>query len=421
MLKNPPRLLLLSYYLLLFAGLVLPSDGNHGFLSFKSIAFISTFLGVGLDFYFKQKVTKDQLLEVSFFCFALLFLVFWLFVGLIRDKTPLLAQIDQFKLFFVTFTFPLMTLYLIREGIMRSEDFLKVVIYLSFIYLFAKLMLVSLYLMGYIDLWKWMSFLGFRFMSMKIYGILDRVQTSADIASPFLVFFVWQGYRLGVSFKPIFVFFYTILSALTTLLSFSRYLIFVYIASLALYCLTIHAYKFTKLFFIIFAGGIVAVPMIGPEKIHYIFDQRVLSKATLQSDEIRERQVRSLLSEYQKMPFLGKGMGGYAENDVRDSVLKHNYEVQWIAFLMQFGMFGLFLMCLPLIIIGCRLLKFSCSRIRLAFFFLFGLWLLSGFMNPFLISLTSGIIYTLFFLVDSMLLRETKRLQRKNVLQEKSL
>lgn len=145
---------------------------------------------------------------------------------------------------------------------------------------------------------------------------------------------------------------------------------------------------------------------IGPEKIHTIIARRVFSMDNFKSDELRIMQVNALLSEYENALFVGKGLGGYAHENIRDRTLLHSYEVQWVAFLMQFGFIGVLILLVPLFVIVFRLIKGKISRIKWSFCGLFLLWLLSGFTNPFLISLTSGIIYAL-FLVSADLIDES--------------
>jgi len=114
---------------------------------------------------------------------------------------------------------------------------------------------------------------------------------------------------------------------------------------------------------------------------------------------VRHQQVAFLMQEHEQYPWFGKGMGGYVEGFVRDHQLPYSYEVQWAAFLMQFGYIGLFFLLVPLGIIYWNLLAAEFDCVRLGFALLFSLWIVSGFTNPFLISLTSGVVYTLFYLV----------------------
>jgi hypothetical protein len=397
------HLLIWPYYILIFVGLVIPSDGNHGALSLKSLAFLLTSFGLGLFVILKQKISVYQLRLVSFFLFSLVFLFSWLFISMARNQTTSMAQWDQFKLFLITIVFPLLTIYMVKENVILPQKVFKFAIYSSFFYIFVKILVVALYLLNFINLWNFLNAWGIRFMSMNIYGGLDRIQTSVDIVTPFFVFFILQSHRLGIIFKPAFKSIYLILSFCSTFLSFSRYLVFIYAVSGFLYFITLDLKKIVKSILAMFCICFLFYLVIGPDKINKIIERRIFSYENFKSDEARSSQIHSLLFEHEQVPLIGKGLGGYAQNNIRDRTLLHSYEVQWVAFLMQFGMVGLSIILIPFTLIFCRIWGKSISITRGAFCCLFFLWMLSGFMNPFLISLTSGIMYALFFLSADML------------------
>lgn len=396
-------LLIWPYFLMIMAGLMVPSDGNHGVLSIKSLTFITATVFLGLYALLKQKISLSQLRLLCFLIFSLAFLTFWLLISMARDQTTPTAQLDQFKLFLITIIFPLSTFYMVQDKLLTSQQILKAVIYASLFYVLLKVSLVLLHLLHIVDVWEVLEKLGIRFMRMNIYGGLERVQTSVDIVTPFLVFFVLQAERLGVKLKTPFKWAYLILSLFSTFLSFSRYLVFVYILSCALYWITLGPRALIKSLLVMFCLCFASYLAIGPETIHKIIERRVFSRDNFKSDEARVSQIKALYGEHEQVPYVGKGMGGYAERSIRDRILLHSYEVQWIAFLMQFGWIGILVMMIPLSMILLRYAIKPFSRVRWSFVGLFLLWLLSGFTNPFLISLTSGIVYSLFFLSADML------------------
>ena len=392
------RLLTLPYFFLLAVGLMVPSDAQHGILSIKSLAFLTAMGGIGFYAALRQKWNPGQLKLISFGFLSLAFLLFWLFISLARDETSALSQIDQFKLFLITLAVPITTLYIVQEGIVTPQQIFKSAIYASFAYAFLKVLLVALHLLHLINAWKIIDALGIRYMRMGIYGGLDRFQTSVDIATPFLLFFLLQAEHLGLSFTKIFRWSFLLFSLLSTFLSFSRYLIFIYMASFFLYWLTLQSRQFLKVGSLIALASMAAFFAIGPEKVQKVIERRIFSINSFHSDNTRYRQAQALLQTFEEAPLVGKGVGGYVPNHIRDVLLRHSYEVQWLAFLMQFGFLGLLLLLSPLTFVAWRLVEAPFSRIHYSFLGAFLLWLLSGFTNPFLISLTSGIIYSLFAL-----------------------
>jgi hypothetical protein len=394
------------YFLLIAAGILLPSDGQHGLLSPKSLGFVSvTFLTI-LYFFFRQRMTIYQLSLMLGLFLALGFLFLWVFVGM--DETPAISQKDQLKLFILTLSIPIITIYLSSEGIISGESLLKAVVYASFAYAALKIALVVLHLLNLVDVWSLLSKFGFRFMRMNIYGSIERVQTSVDVLTPFVAFFFLQSKRFGITWRAPFWYAYVVLTMCSTFLSFSRYLIFIYGLACLLYVLTLDFKGILKFACSIILLVIFCIAIVGPEISGKIIEQRLFSLSNWQSDATRFSQASALLEEHDKAPFFGKGIGGYAEAEIRDPELLHSYEVQWVAFLMQFGLLGLIVLLIPLAIFGFRLLALPLTRVRISFFAMYGLWLLSGFTNPFLISLASGIMYSLFWVAADVLKAKEK-------------
>lgn len=390
----PQLIVLIPYFLLLFVGLTIPSDGQHSLFNPKSLAFVASMIVIPISQLLRGKMTSRQWNFLLFFCAALLFLITWFFWGASSGNIPLSVQVDEFKVFLITLTFPIMTVYLIDSNYLTLSQFYKAVIYSSFIYVLVKCVLVTFHLLGWVNIWKIIEFTGVRTMKMGITETLSRLQTSADVFTPFLVLFVLQADRLKVKLSALFRNSYLFLALASTFLSFSRYLIAIYAISLFLHCLTLNAKK--TILNMLFGSLLVlaAVLAIGPGKIQQIIELRVFSKNTFLSDSVRKSQIRAMTYEIEESPFLGKGLGAYAKDYVRDSKLKYSYEVQWVALLMQFGLIGITLILLPLGYIGYRILYVS-----LPFLILYFLWIFSGFTNPFLLSLPSGILYTCFYLL----------------------
>lgn len=394
---------LIPLCILIFIGMVIPSDGDHGVLTIKSLGFLFALSGILLHFMTRQQYRWSELRLLNFFMLALGCLFIWLIISLMRNETTAIARWDQFKLFVVTLLFPLMVIYCIDRKILTPQTFLKVVIYSSLTYALIKVLIVGMYLFDMIDIWKFLNITGLRFMSMKIYGGVDRMQTSVDIATPFLAFFVLQSKNLGVKLSRPFKFCYLILALCSTFLSFSRYLMAVYILSCLLHWITLDLKQWT-IRMLQFCGLVcIVILSIDHEPARTIMERRVFSAEVFHSDDIRKRQFLDLLQSHQEMPFIGKGLGGYVQDNIRDPLLLHSYEVQWAAFLMQFGFIGILLILFPFGIIIIRFMERQVSITRLSFVCLFLIWMFSGMMNPFLISLTSGIIYAVFYLSADML------------------
>lgn len=384
--------LLGAYFFLLMAGIMVPSDGSHGLFSIKSLAFLGALFAFAMHLVFNPGLSRGVQYLIIFTFSAFLFLFGALAAGLASPS----SAIDQLKLFIITLFVPLITLYLIDRRLLDKNTFFRFVIFASFSFSVIKLSLVVLNMLHVINLLKVMEKLGIRFMSMAIYGGIGRVQTSVDILTPFILYFALMHEKLNIPLSKWFMRFFIPISWIAIFLSFSRFLILSGLIAHAAYWITLDRKRLvlalSRFAFIVILGGFA----VGPEKIYTVIERRFFSEAVGKSDNTRYIQMESLWKGFMENPFFGKGLGGYTEDSIRDYAVKHSYEVQWAAFLMQFGLFGLVILLSPLLLIYKNILTPPVGMKELSLFLMFSLWLFSGFTNPFLISLTSGIVYALF-------------------------
>lgn len=396
---NFRKLLTIPYFVLIIVGLVLPSDGNHGLFSIKSLAFIGCSLAILLHLFIAKKMNLLQFKLLTFLLCSLCFLLACFLYSNWYGKTEMAMIIDQAKSVWITLFVAGVSLYLFEEKSLTFSTFLKTIVYSNFFFSSGKVVLMALHMLNVVNAWQLLEKFGMRFMSMGMGSEgLTRMQTSVDIITPFLIFFVLSSDNLGVSFSRLFKVAFCFISILAIILSFSRVVIFVACLAFGLYWLTLNLSKFTKNWIIAFIVAIGVTCLTGPGVWVKMIERRFFSSSSEHSDSIREQQIDALLIEFSKNPLFGKGMGSYAENVIRDERLKYSYEVQWVALLMQFGLVGLFLFLIPLGSIFSRFLRKPFDRFQMSFIVLFICWLLAGFTNPFLLSLTSGIIYSLFLL-----------------------
>ncbi len=392
------------YFAMLIIGLMLPSDGNHGLLTPKSLSFLGCFCMMIFYSVLRFRMTQHQLNLLSFAMASICFLLIWMFIGHWQKNEWLDSAFDQFKIFAITIATVMMTLNLVQEGLTTREKILKIIIYANFIYSFLKVMLVVLHFSGIINMWRWLDLIGIRYMSMAmLQGNLSRLQTSVDIITPFLLLFVLQSRRLNLGFSRRFIYFYLLFSIPAIFLSFSRFLYAVAVVSGLLYWFTLSFTGFVRVLILTVIMGVFGLAWVGMDKVQILLHERFLSYDNKMSDQVRLDQIEALMEAHEETPILGRGMGGYVETLVRDGAIQYSYEVQWVAFLMQFGLLGLMVLLIPVLLISFKLFLPPFSRIKLGFLGLFIIWLFSGFTNPFLISLTSGIVYSIFLLVSDIL------------------
>lgn len=390
------KFLSFAFLLLCVIGVMLPSDGGHGVTHPKSLAFLATAGMLGLYMLYKQTFTQTQLRLLLFFLASVCFLLIWNVVSATQSDLYPSGRMDQTKLFIITLFVPLAAVYMIQEKVITAEKLFRVIIYANCIYCTGKILLMGLHVAGIINVWGILHRSGLRFMSMNILGEVGRIQTSVDIATAFLIYFVLLNKKLNLGFSKKFITFYIFVSCISNFLSFSRFLWFVYFAGIAFYCCTLSFTQIIRSLILFTAIMFGLIAMVGPGKVMSVVEKRLFSKDNYYSDKARVEQVEALSEECAQAPFLGNGIGGYAPSCVRDYQIPHSYEVQWMAFLMQFGLIGVTIICVPLGFLAWQMVKPPFTRVKFGLFLMFGLWIVAGFTNPFLISLTSGIIYALF-------------------------
>jgi hypothetical protein len=399
----------LPFIILLMAGTMLPSDGQHGIMSIKSLAFIfstfATLVYVGI----KQSFTRNQLKLVIFLMGSLCWLVLASLYSQWNGSTEMSSIIDQCKVFWITLSVAGMAIFFVEEELISFSTLLKSLVYFNFTYSLFKIILAVLLVMGYVNLENFLTLTGIRVMTMGLVGGLTRLQTSVDIITPFLIMFVLQSNYLGVRFNERFKVSYYVIAILAVLLSFSRVFIAIAFFGMLLHWATLSLPKILKRIGFAFVLLIAGVCLIGVDTTLQLVEKRLFSEDNYESDQTRVLQVEALMDEFAEQPLLGKGVGSYAVKNIRDTNNLHSYEVQWVAFLMQFGVVGMLVILTPLGVIYSKFFTGPASRVNTAFALLFTCWLLAGFTNPFLISLTSGIVYALFLLAGI-------QLQKKSIL-----
>lgn len=392
-----------SFLFLLIVGLFLPSDGNHGTFAPKSLAFLSSTFFFLLYFLTKKEMKSSQSWAALIILTALFFLGVFYVVGIDQNPQIKSGQLDQFKVFVTTLFPPFAAWFLVKDNLISFERIMRTLIYTNFLYNFIKTSLMALHVLGVIHVWTVMHKTGLRYMSMHIIGDIGRIQTSVDIVTPFLLYFVLQSKALGIKLSNRFKCLYVFFGVLSVFLSFSRFLIFAFLISIFFHVCTLRWSRQIKLWALGLGFCCLGIGAAGPEKVLEVVEKRFFSADNAASDATRNDQIDALMTACDQNPLLGKGLGGYTTACIRDFDLPHAYEVQWVAFLMQFGLLGLLILFIPIAIIALNFTAFPWTRAKLGYFLLFGLWIFSGFTNPFLISLTSGIIYMIFLLAGNRL------------------
>lgn len=100
------------------------------------------------------------------------------------------------------------------------------------------------------------------------------------------------------------------------------------------------------------------------------------------SDSIRTEQLNYLLEGVLDSPIIGHGLGSYIPYYVRSEIIKSSYELEYLSFLYQFGLFGFILIIGSLIIVAFSMCKTSLKGLKLLITYNFLIWVLKPCFNP---------------------------------------
>jgi hypothetical protein len=383
---------------MLIIGMIYPSTGEHGLLNPKALSLAVALIATGVHCFTQRTLKQAQLWTVSLILFLFTLLVWSGFIFV--HQHPLLdlgSTLDQFKIFAITICSTGMLIYWYLSGHLPYDTLIKTLLYSNLAYNLIKCTAIGGLMLGVIDI-QAIIHSGFSTMITGMGTGLSRIQLSTDIPTPYLLYFALMAPSLNINLPSRLRVLYLITAIAGIFFSYSRYLWAVAAMVFVLYLLTSPSLvTFAKRFIIPLTLSVATMITLGPQNALLILDSRFFSSETVQSDQIRRIQVQALTEALEDMPFLGGGLGSYAKNSIRDTQQPHSYEVQWVALLMQMGVFGWLVLFALCALIAQTYLTASLDRITLSFFCLYVMWLLGGFTNPFLLSLNSGIFYGLFY------------------------
>lgn len=122
--------------------------------------------------------------------------------------------------------------------------------------------------------------------------------------------------------------------------------------------------------------------------------ERVDDKSSLGEKAL---QIELMWGAFRESPMLGRGIGSHLDGHLRLDELDFQYEVQWLALLMQMGILGFFALAIitttPLWPIVKRHDKYVLDRNGFYLALIYSLWLAGAFTNPYLFILNSALVY----------------------------
>ena len=115
------------------------------------------------------------------------------------------------------------------------------------------------------------------------------------------------------------------------------------------------------------------------------------------SDNIREEELLILSNGFWESPFIGRGLGAYIRDFIRLQSHPYSYELEYLSFLYQFGIFGFITIVIPIIYVAYKNSVGILHRGIAKFITLvnFLIWLLKPIFNPNFLSSSSGMLISI--------------------------
>jgi O-Antigen ligase len=381
------------FLFLMFFLVFLPSGTLFG-VNVKVIA-LGTFLAVfALDV-----ITGAEILRLSHIMFLMsvgTFLGLWTLIGLLNAGTDSSQVLYELRDVASTIFIAWLGILLIREEIVKAESLITSVIYAVFALAVMKIVLVTAPFIFAADIIEGIQsvFGAGSLLSGDIAFGIFRMQFSSDILAPFAIFALLTPSVSGVRFGRIFTSVILFIVLASGFIAFSRYIWFLFAVAIIAAMILERNFKMSAIL-------AVAVLLIGVSLYDFFdaaFVVRFQSEGAAISDDLRVEQSKALIDQFKIHPILGAGLGASAKAVIRHDTLFYSYELQWLAFLMQFGMVGVCGLAL-LVGMSARDLVMSRHAGKLLITLLFLLWLASGFTNPYLTTSFAGVTFALFMAI----------------------
>jgi hypothetical protein len=398
------KLLILSYQLLIFFSMLLPS-GSIFHINIKFILFIVFFI-----IFFTYLVCENINIKLSYvisFLFIITLLLFWSLVFIINGFSDLSILSGELKDFFVTIVIVFISYFLLINNIIGFDDIIYTIVYAVFLLITISTLLIILIVYFGLSFESTFGFIKNLFdvymMTFDITDNLKRVQLPNYIVIPFVVYFIFYSDELNIHFPHYIKYLFILFSLFVIFLTFSR---FIWAATLV-FIITALLCKRRIFILLLILLGFLILFYYEHSFLTGVIQSRFFSKAVELSDNIRTLQFDSLINSFYDHYLIGNGIGSYARDYVRGEKYPYSYELQWISFLMKFGVIGMVILLLYILLF----LKLCLTNVnRHKGYLLIGitLYFLGGFTNPYLLTSYAACFYIFFMAICFKIKSEEK-------------
>jgi hypothetical protein len=381
-----------AFLVLMFLVVSLPTGSVFG-INIKVVAF-----GVFLPIFLAYLLTSREGLslgDVVFLASVSAFFCLWSLIGILNVETESTQVLYKLRDMVATVLVAWLCIFTIRSGIIQAERLIAVEIYGMFAVSALKLGLLAGSFFFSIDPVEATRTVFYEapIISGPIPFGLIRMMLSPELLGAFALFALLAPNASGTRFGRASTMVISTVLLASAFVAFSRYIWVAYLVAIFAALIVQRNWKALA----VMASTAVLAGAMFYDFVGAIFESRFLSSGTEISDVSRNMQLKVLVGEFKNRPILGKGMGAHATGYLRDTPDErlYVYELEWLAFLMQFGIVGMIGLLL-LVGLSARDLVLAKHPAAPWMWILFLVWLLAGFTNPYLTSSSAGGTFGLF-------------------------
>jgi hypothetical protein len=388
------RLSSLLLLIFLFFAVALPSGYVFGFNVKALLAFVLAGLFVFSSIYEKQA-------PFFWLVFSLLmaFLLFYWFVGVVHG-VPLPDAISQFVAFHSAFIVIFLTTYYVSVGYVNLDKVILVILYALILVALSKLFVQILVFGGvpfyFVKEW-YESVFSVSFIGLDA-GWFYRVHFPSDYLIPVSLYAIFESDKFELEIKRSKRFLFCLLLIFSLVISYSRYIWFY--ALVTFFVLFFYRANASWKLAAVFSVVVGTTLILSVDNVLIdVVRQRYTGDFAESSDSVRFEMFEALISQIEKYPVFGAGLGGSVPGYINIESVPWYFELQWLGFIMQFGIVGASLLVgvsiLPLV----WMIGYRSDKILLGLSVIYTLWLLVGVFNGFMLTTSGGVIFVMFILL----------------------
>ncbi|MEA9389286.1 O-antigen ligase family protein [Acerihabitans sp. TG2] len=416
MVNKNRNLFSILFVILIYASILLPSGSILG-VNVKTITAIFLMVAVLLIFISNSFFSFK---EISLLLLFMAFMTFYSTLSIINGYS-IASILSQISAILATIIPMWIGALIIRRGFLGLSKAINILITIALIHATIKLVSFVLITVGIISLADYTA------MQSEIFGVLPislevdnfvRLNVPSDFIFP-VVLMLCLISEMGYIRK----YFSIAIILLAIVVTYSRYLwLYAVLVLLVYYCSSLFkslmtndarnstGIKVSSLLFFIFIIALSVIIIIifymnnntGNDFITNFIKERYTGDNASASDYTRTVMYTWLSSAVLDSPIIGSGLGSYILQYRRFYETPWNYELQWLALTMNFGIIGIIYIFTQLAIYYKKIIFnfFEVEMIDKTFVWIIGmvLWLSVGFFNCFLITSSAGVVFWGFWL-----------------------